>query len=289
MRKVGGSNPLWGAFFLFIFCNIYFLQSRHVTGATTSHPLLINEFRFYMLMRLNTSNIKLSEHELKQNFILPNEITSELAEEIGLHIGDGTMNFYKNEGVLRGSYALRGHIIEDKPHYDIRIKKLYKQLYNLDLNLKEMPSTRVYGFQKWSNALVNFKNKVLDLPLGKKISIEIPKILFNKNEFLISVLRGIFDTDGTVYLEPKNSKLYPRLHIATISKNLACQMNQISKTLNIRSTVYFYHRKAPWYTIYMFSVRGEEMLDKWFKIIKPANPKHIRKYEFFLTTRKLYK
>lgn len=216
------------------------------------------------------------------DLILPNKITPELAEEIGWHIGDGTMNFYKNKGVIKGSYALRGHIEDDRNHYDIRIKEFYKQIYNLKLSLRKMPSTRVYGFQKWSDDIVNFKNKILDLPLGKKLNIEIPKFLFKKEEFLVSVIRGIFDTDGTVYLEHKNNKLYPRLQITTISKKLAYQMNKILIRFGLRSTVYFYHRKKPWHTIYVISIRGDKMLNKFFKIVKPDNLKHINKYKFYI-------
>ena len=59
----------------------------------------------------------------------------ELAEETGLHIGDGTMNFYNNQGKLKGSYALRGHINDDKEHYNNIINKLYLNLYNLNFQL----------------------------------------------------------------------------------------------------------------------------------------------------------
>ena len=45
---------------------------------------------------------------------IPKNISSELAEEVGWHIGDGSMNFYKNRGKIRGFYQLRGHIEDDK-------------------------------------------------------------------------------------------------------------------------------------------------------------------------------
>ncbi|MFH1503480.1 MAG: hypothetical protein ABIE36_02390 [Candidatus Diapherotrites archaeon] len=45
---------------------------------------------------------------------IPSKISEELAEEIGWHIGDGSMNFYKNRGKLKGFYQLRGHIKDDK-------------------------------------------------------------------------------------------------------------------------------------------------------------------------------
>ena len=65
----------------------------------------------------------------KSQIILPGELTSELAEETGIHIGDGSMNFYKARNKLKGLYQLRGHINDDKEHYDKRIKYLYKKIY----------------------------------------------------------------------------------------------------------------------------------------------------------------
>ena len=102
-----------------------------------------------------------------ENVILPEKPTEELAEETGLHIGDRTMNFYYNGNGYKGSYAFRGHIVDDKEHYDKIIKRLYSEIYSLNLNLRKMPNDGVYGFQKWSNDLVNFKHKVLGLNLGK--------------------------------------------------------------------------------------------------------------------------
>ena len=72
---------------------------------------------------------------------LPSKISPELAEEIGWHIGDGSMNFYKNRGKLKGFYQLRGHIEDDKAHYEIRIKPIFKKLFDINIRIREMPST----------------------------------------------------------------------------------------------------------------------------------------------------
>ena len=218
--------------------------------------------------------------------IIPS-ISSELAEETGWHIGDGSMNFYKHDGKQKGIYQLRGHIEDDKPHYLERIKPLFKQIYDLDISLREMPSTRVFGFQIWNSELVKFKQN-LGLPLGKKWDISIPSVFLQSNELKSAVIRGIFDTDGCVYLN-KNRKLYPHLHISTICPTLSKQLSDLLNGLGIRTTVYtelfnkdFNRQKA-----YRLTIRGEEMLHKFMKIIQPKNPKHIAKYQKFLNFKKL--
>ena len=219
---------------------------------------------------------------------IPKNISPELAEETGWHIGDGSMNFYKNRGKQKGFYQLRGHIKDDKEHYKKRIKPFFKKLYGLDVNLREMPSTRVFGFQIWDGGLVNFKKR-LGLCLGKKFEIEIPKIFLSKNELKKSVLRGIFDTDGGIYLEKKNGKLYPRLYITTISFKLSEQLLDLFGELDFRITRYsqLFNKKFKRQISYVLTIRGVEMFHKFMKEINPQNPKHQRKYAFFLKSQNL--
>ncbi|MFA5019988.1 MAG: LAGLIDADG family homing endonuclease [Candidatus Pacearchaeota archaeon] len=216
------------------------------------------------------------------------EISPELAEEAGWHIGDGSMNFYKNYGKLKGIYQLRGHIEDDKEHYLIRIKPFFKSLYGIDVSLREMPSTRVFGFQIWNNELVEFKKK-LGLSLGRKLNISIPAVFLKDDILVASVLRGIFDTDGGIYLENKNNKLYPRLEIRTISLKLANQLQYNFNNLGLRATMHseLFNKKVNRQKTYVISIRGEEMFHNFIKTIKPANPKHMSKYRKFLDSKSL--
>ncbi len=222
--------------------------------------------------------------------ILPTSITTELAEETGWHIGDGSMNFYDNGGSVRGIYQLRGHMEDDRSHYIERIKPIFKRLYNIDISLREMPSTRVFGFQIWDSNLVNFKKK-LGLPLGKKFTVDIPKAFLEDEELLKAVIRGIFDTDGGTYLWKRYGKLYPRMSIATISYPLSKQLVSGLIKLGIRATCYpeFRPHLPNSQTAYYVMIRGEEMFHKFMKEINPQNQKHQNKYKKFLDSKKAYK
>ncbi|MCD4666315.1 hypothetical protein K8R47_00715 [archaeon] len=234
-------------------------------------------------MALDLSKMKFSNSDLKKEIILPTKLTPELAEETGLHIGDGSMNFYSNKNYYGGLYSLRGHIHDDVRHYDSRIKYLYQKLYNLKLNLRKNKCTGVYGFQEWSDCIVNFKSLILGLPLGKKSNVKIPYSLFNKREYIISVIRGIFDTDGCVYLEPRNKKLYPRIQIGTISFILSEQLKENISKLGFRVTKVVQKRKYEnWNTLYVLYIRGDKMFKKWFKLIKPKNQKYQDKYDKYI-------
>ena len=220
--------------------------------------------------------------------ILHPKITPELAEETGWHIGDGSMNYYNNKGYRKGVYQLRGHIEDDKPHYIERVKPLFKQLYGIDISLRYMPSTRVFGFQIWNNDLVRFKEK-MGLPLGKKFHVSIPEVFLKKKELTKAIIRGIFDTDGGIYLEKKNNKLYPKLYITTISKKLAYQLLELLNSLNFRTTVYsqLYDSDFNRQRCYRVNIRGVEMFHKFMKEIGPKNSKHMAKYSIFLNSKSL--
>ena len=218
----------------------------------------------------------------------PSKISEELAEEIGWHIGDGSMNFYNNRKKLTGLYQLRGHIEDDKEHYMKRIKPLFEGLFDVNLSIREMPSTRVVGFQIWNTDLVNFKRK-LGLPLGNKGEISIPQSLLKKGCLKKSVIRGIFDTDGGIYLERKNHKLYPRAYITTTSFRLSEQLLKLFEEMNLRATRHsqlyksIFNRKRS----YVVTIRGVKMFHKFMKKINPKNPKHIEKYKKFLESQNL--
>lgn len=217
-----------------------------------------------------------------KSITIPEELTPELAEETGLHIGDGSMNFYKTKKGLRGFYQLRGHIGDDKEHYDQRILNLYSKIYGVKLNLREMKSTGVYGFQIWSDDIVNFKHKTIGLPLGPKTNISLPRLFTKKQSLIAPILRGIFDTDGCLYLEKKNKKLYPRIEFKTVSEDLATDIRDCSEKLGLRATKYCLLREEKnWNNLYTVAIRGEIMLHKFFEIIEPANPKHIKKFNLY--------
>ena len=203
----------------------------------------------------------------------------ELAEEVGIHIGDGSMNFYLNKGKMKGLYQLRGHIKDDSEYFMNHIKNLYFKIFGLKVSIREMKNDGVLGFQVWNNELVNFK-KSLGLPLGKKGNISIPSIFLRNNKLKLAVIRGLFDTDGCIYLEKRKGKIYPRVEIRTTSSPLAYQVIKILRGVHIRATLYIIKRKnKKWKDIYCISIRGLNESIKFFKLIKPKNSKHLSKFK----------
>ncbi|MFH1503479.1 MAG: LAGLIDADG family homing endonuclease [Candidatus Diapherotrites archaeon] len=151
-----------------------------------------------------------------------------------------------------------------------------------------MPSTSVVGFQIWNDDLVRFKES-FKLPLGKKFEIEMPIKLLSNNKLKKAIIRGIFDTDGGIYLEKKNKKIYPRMYITTISFKLSEQLLNLLNELGFRTTRYsqLYNIEFNRQRSYIITIRGVEMFHKFMKEIAPQNPKHFEKYQKFLNSQDL--
>lgn len=207
---------------------------------------------------LNPENVIFSRTDVFKKIRLPSEMSKELAEEIGIHIGDGCLSFNRNY------FSVKCNKKEEKYVADYMFK-LYKKLYNLDLKLMKLQS--VSGFEIYSKAIFEFKHNVIGLPYGEKVEkIKIPKLLIEtKNkEIYLSFIKGLFDTDGCVYLRYKK---YPVISITIKSKMLIRQLEDMFKKLG------FITSGNKWTII----LNGPTMLKKWIREIGSNNPKNINK------------
>ncbi|RLG12232.1 hypothetical protein DRN73_03135 [Candidatus Pacearchaeota archaeon] len=216
--------------------------------------------------------IDLSIFDKKRKLKIPKKINEDLAEEVGIHVGDGSMNIYNKSYV----YSLEGHIIDDRKYFLNHISPLFKRLYNLNIRLRERKSAGVFGFQVGSKGLINFKSN-LGLPLGSKEGIEIPRVILNSNKkILAGFIRGLFDTDGGIYLEKKYKKFYPRIQLVNKSLNL---MKQVKKIL---TEVFEFNLSSRIEDKYCrLIIRGDKNFKKWMKIIGTNNPKNVKKYKLY--------
>jgi len=227
---------------------------------------------------LDLSDVEFSSWD-KRNFIkIPKMLTSDLAEETGLHIGDGCLITTRNMYM----YSLRGHHSNDIKFYRNSVSQLYYKLYNLKSKIRFWDD--VVGFQTFSKAIGTFKINTLGLPLGKKTGVSIPEI-FHEKKLIPHLIRGIFDTDGCIDFEKKSREVpyYPRITICTTSKKLLEQISYIlSDVLKFNiSTWKIDSKRHEWRMSYRVCTRGEKNFNMWFKTIGSHNPKYVYKYNYW--------
>ena len=135
-----------------------------------------------------------------------------LAEIIGIMLGDG--NLYGKQ------YAVRvcGHVIDDKEYLIKHVKDLFKSVFKI--NLREYYHTKQNELILYTYSKFVFKNLV-DYGLvsgNKKLNnVRIPNWIMNNKEFAKACVRGLMDTDGSVFYHKNSVKIelssgIPNLH-----------------------------------------------------------------------------
>tara|TARA_B100002003_G_scaffold214670_1_gene213034 strand:- start:2 stop:664 length:663 start_codon:yes stop_codon:yes gene_type:complete len=205
------------------------------------------------------------------------ELNSKIAELIGMHIGDGTL--YKTNWSL--VWELRGGLNE-KDYYFNNVKPLLESIFK---NLEFYPKFRsggkngCFGIQTSKKDVTNLFLQFGFKPGRKTHTVKVPEYIYQSNiKIKLAFLRGIFDTDGCIRFDRiNNQKLhtYPRVEIGSASKDLRDGLARLLKILGFR---YFIWGKD----CYMICVGGKEQSTKWFKIIKPANKKHLNRFNFWM-------
>lgn len=236
-------------------------------------------------LKFDLSCVEFSKKDKKRDVRIPTVMNNELAEEIGIYVGDGSMNIYNYTS--RGNYWLQftGNASEELEYYKNHVFNLLKRIYNICGNILFSKKDNSLCLRIYSKAVTTFKIKVLKLPFGKQKARNafIPEFLFTSKEFLASFLRGLADSDFTLTFKKKhkNFHYYPIIKAGFASEKL---INDISKALNILGFEYDaqlnvkINLNGKVFKRNEIYICGKNNLKKWMKIIGFSNPKHLTKY-----------
>lgn len=211
--------------------------------------------------------IKYSEEKL--TFGLDDPI---FLEFYGVLLGDGWISNlrYKNKEI--NIIGISGHYKLDREFF-VYLKEKIRLLFNRKAYLKERLKYNSIELSFGHKKLINFLNKKLNFPIGKKINLKIHNEIynagFNKMKY---VIRGIFDTDGSFYLDRTPAgKPYPCISIKMKAPKLIDQ---------IRDTLLKEEYKVIEYSLgeqKQIKLKGMIQLEKWMRYIGSSNPKHQNK------------
>lgn len=191
------------------------------------------------------------------------------AELVGVVMGDGYI--YKNNKKYRIGFV--GHPITDKDYFEY-LKKLIKVEWNKDAKSK----VRMGGLRMVisSKEVCDFLTEELKIPYGKGKSqkIVIPEAIISNWNLTRATIRGLFDTDGSVFAVKKPGvDKYPSIEMTTISKNLIEQLKFILVGRGFRvSKIWQFKSKLSKNIGYRFGLNGRENIRKWIEEIGFSNP-----------------
>ena len=214
------------------------------------------------------------------------------AELVGLSCGDGGLTY--RSGSKRVKFQLRGHLIEDRDHYDNYIIPLFNKeimypLFSRDVGIVFNKRINFYGLSVES---VNIEKPLnyLGIPSGVKEELSIPRWIRDNKRYLLNFLRGFFDTDGSIFCQRNYSirdnilHTQIRIQLACVSKDLMKEIYEILKEWGFKC---LYQKYVPlnknWKTSYVVKICGGIQVNKWMKEIGSKNPKHLTKYSIWKT------
>src|SRR3989344_9019398 len=210
------------------------------------------------------------------------ELNEELAEAIGVILGDGYFYFKRKKG--GSGIVIAENSIEDKYYV--------KYLINLFKKFGVAPTTYK---QKGKNVIyLSIKSKrfveellLLGLVPGPKKNLKIPELIkAGDSSIKSSFLRGIVDTDFCILFHKgatRRSHTYPIISTTfsnfSFIKEIKSLIEEFGIKVNIYSSIRRINNKTyPQYDICMF---GAKNLELWIKNIGFRNEKHLSKIAFW--------
>ena len=192
-----------------------------------------------------------------------------LAEFIGIMLGDG--NLYCNN---KGQYVIRitGDLNKDKKYHEDFISNLFYGLFNKEMRVQIYPDRRV---------LCCYSKHIFDqlisfgLKHGNKLenNVYIPDWIFDDDRYVIACLRGLIDTDGSVFPKSTNKEFF-QIEISCAIPNLRESISQAFQKLDIKSSNWSEGSNTPNCGIYK-----KEEIFKYCRLIGFNNPTKGNKFK----------
>lgn len=198
-----------------------------------------------------------------------------LAEFIGAILGDGNINYYK-KGNKIGVYQIKiaGDFKLDKDYHLNYLKPLGKKIFNLKIKEIHHAQNNERFLVIYSKQLIEFLMSLGLLP-GDKIKNQttIPSWIKENNNYLKTCIRGLFDTDGSIFkMSKRDSNL---LRIGFTNYNLTLILDVKNALENMGFKINFSKDKKHIY------LSRKADVERYLKEIGFSNSKHLCRLELF--------
>ena len=217
---------------------------------------------FFVAERNNEKVIKIPEKSEK------------LAEFVGILLGDGCITSYKQKIGKKckcyHGFRIAGHSENGHVYLTSYIKKLVIDLFGIEPYFYRAKNSKCSYICLQSVRAVNFLKSVgLKAGNKKKNNVGIPNWIFSDKKFMIACLRGLIDTDGTVYM-CGNGSTFPRLGFCSKIKRLKEDFTRLVTELDYRPT--------PWMGKNLMIYRKRDIF-KYHGEVGFSNPYHLERFE----------
>ncbi len=202
--------------------------------------------------------------------------SEELAEFVGIILGDGGI-YEKRE---KGIYQTRvfGHKQDDYDYITNKVFGLFKNLFGVEPSIYTKPNTNAIMASKQSKDLI-YTLKHFGLKSGKKVTngSSIPNWVFENENYLKACIRGLVDTDGSVYPKTKKHRT-PSISFYNASPGIRRDFSKALKILGYKVSKWTEKKNS---LCQSCSIGSSEEVMKYFQQIGFSNLKHMKRFEKF--------
>jgi intein/homing endonuclease len=240
-----------------------------------------------MKMKFYLSKIKFSKKDVKDGVKIPKKLTLELAELLGIIIGDGHISdrLRKDRNSERVyEIDIYGNI-KDKKYYSSYINGIIFRLFNIRFAVNFRIVSNLVRLSRNSKAIHSFLKHNFELPSSKD-NAKVPEIIMlASKEKKAAFLRGYFETDGCFVVKYKPNS-YPVVQAASKSQQLIKGICELLADLQIISCtikeVSYCEKRNKTYVKYCLFINGRKRVEKYMKKIGFSNENKVQKYRKFM-------
>jgi intein/homing endonuclease len=189
--------------------------------------------------------------------------STDLAEFMGVMLGDGC-SYWNNKHKVR-NIRIVGHA-EESEYYDGFLSPLCERLFNIKPAIMYRKTSKAIVLSIANKKIVDFL-EIQGFPPGNKVRRQaaIPSWIFSDKEFMRACLRGLVDTDGSIYMMGK----WIQVCFSNRSRPLLTGFQFLCSELGIFVSNISGHQ------VYISRKRD---IEKYIKEVGFHNSKHYRRY-----------
>jgi len=216
-------------------------------------------------MPAKVARIPLKEYQNKKRYYAsyshPKSVTfpercNEFAEFLGIYFGDGSISDNPPVIVISLSYST-------EKEYALFISKLIKKVFKTKAGMVQGKRTDNVQVQIYRISLVRFFEANIKRNFG------IPAWIKENSNYLTSCLRGIMDSEGSVYRVERGRRRI-RVELKIYNQKLLEDVCEALKSLNFHPCIYRKRNR-------LVLARQEEV-DRYFNDVGSHNPKRMKRY-----------
>ena len=202
----------------------------------------------------------------------PKKNNCKIAELIGILLGDGSISIKE--------YRVQVTLHKNEINYAIYISRLFIELFNLKPKIRFRKNENALDIRVFSKEFVNFLlNEIGLVPAPKWNRAVIPNYYIG-SRLDKYILRGYFDTDGSIVITNNNGTIYPRLEMKVCPSPMKDSLIKILNRRKFRFGVYSIENNRT-----RIQMNGYSQLLKWIREIGIKNTNQSNKIKNLIARR----